>query len=329
MRLERLSSHQNFEVDFLQNPKIYPTKSHLRSTGEDLKTSADPVTRCGTPGRPQTIHVNQSLKPYIISLYRRLMMSIPTPPPTSLSPQPSPTTENPDLPRGMTSVPSVRPLYLIVATSLSPPLGIGLNGTLPWPPLKSDMSFFARVTKRAPSSGGKNVVIMGRKTYESIPPKFRPLQNRKNVIITRSGAQALQERLRNEVDEVRRMDIYCVPSLQDAVTLVRAQQEGKTFIIGGAQIYKAALEEEYQGAFTHLRILQTEIQKNSDSSLEIDTFFPVDIRKEPSWRQAEDREVAEWVGEDVPQIKSGDKSWKEDGDFKIRTLGWEKELPMS
>ncbi|KKY15158.1 putative dihydrofolate [Phaeomoniella chlamydospora] len=194
------------------------------------------------------------------------------------------------------------------------------------------MSFFARVTKRASTPESKNTVIMGRKTYESIPKKFRPLQGRKNLVVTRTDATGLQERLRRELDDqAKKADVTCVTSLRDAVKLLKrsGDSQSKAFIIGGSQMYKTALEETYHGTFTHLRILQTEIERLDGSSLEIDTFFPANPKQDGSWRRAENREVADWVGEEVPQVKSGDGSWKEDGDFKIRTLGWEKELPFS
>ena len=62
--------------------------------------------------------------------------------------------------------------------------GIGLNGKLPWR-LKEDMKLFKRITTtiQNPNDEGKqNAVIMGRKTWESIPNKFRPLPNRINII---------------------------------------------------------------------------------------------------------------------------------------------------
>ena len=231
----------------------------------------------------------------------------------------------------MRSLSAVRPLYLIVATSLSPALGIGLNGTLPWPQIKSDMSFFARVTKRPPGPGGKNTVIMGRKTYESIPQKFRPLQGRKNLVISRSEVSELQERLRGEVDALKRNDIDCVSSLKAAVEYVQAVQgsvasEENTFIIGGSEIYRTSLDEDYAGAFTHLRILQTEIERLHGGAFKIDTTFPINPQDDRAWRKATNEELVLWVGEDVPQVRSGDGEWKIDGDFKIRVLGWEKEL---
>lgn len=76
---------------------------------------------------------------------------------------------------------------LIVAATLSN--GIGQSARLPWR-LPQEMAYFARVTTAAPA-GTKNAVIMGRNTWESIPPKFRPLKERVNVVIS-SNAEYLK-----------------------------------------------------------------------------------------------------------------------------------------
>ena len=62
-------------------------------------------------------------------------------------------------------------------------LGIGSNGTLPWR-LKKEMQYFAQMTKNTKDISKKNAVLMGRKTYESIPPNFRPLKDRLNIVLT-------------------------------------------------------------------------------------------------------------------------------------------------
>jgi dihydrofolate reductase len=62
-------------------------------------------------------------------------------------------------------------------------MGIGQAGTLPWR-LKAEMKHFARMTSTAQTDGQRNAVLMGRKTWESIPAKFRPLKNRFNVVLT-------------------------------------------------------------------------------------------------------------------------------------------------
>ena len=48
------------------------------------------------------------------------------------------------------------------------------------------MAYFERLTKTAQMEGMKNAVIMGRKTWDSIPEKFRPLKDRVNVVLSNS-----------------------------------------------------------------------------------------------------------------------------------------------
>ncbi|KAL5003376.1 dihydrofolate reductase-like domain-containing protein [Aspergillus recurvatus] len=115
----------------------------------------------------------------------------------------------------MPATPPPLPLTLVVATTPVPlpspshgsRLGIGLNGTLPWPRIKTDMSFFARVTARPPSTPTStpnkpltNALIMGRKTYDSIPPKLRPLGKRLNVVISRDPDGSVAERVKNDLE---------------------------------------------------------------------------------------------------------------------------------
>lgn len=82
------------------------------------------------------------------------------------------------------------------------PLGqLGENNDLPWPPgsIRGDMNYFKNLTSSSikfvegdiilssPTSAMSNVVIMGRKTWDSIPNKFRPLDSRLNIVITSSS----------------------------------------------------------------------------------------------------------------------------------------------
>lgn len=74
-------------------------------------------------------------------------------------------------------------LTLVVAATLTN--GIGLKGGLPWR-MPREMAYFAKVTTSTAGAGrAKNAVIMGRKSWESIPQKFRPLKDRLNVVISR------------------------------------------------------------------------------------------------------------------------------------------------
>lgn len=76
-------------------------------------------------------------------------------------------------------------LTLIVAATTTN--GIGASSTLPWR-LPKEMAYFARVTKATGTAGegeGMNAVVMGRKTWEGIPSRFRPLPERVNVVVSR------------------------------------------------------------------------------------------------------------------------------------------------
>jgi len=128
---------------------------------------------------------------------------------------------------------------------------IGKNNDLPWH-LPDDMKYFMQTTKG-------HHVIMGRKNYESLPEKFRPLPNRTNLVVTRQlhyNAPGCQ----------------VVHSVTAALDLARQNKEQEVFIIGGAAIYQAGLAD------TH-RMYLTEI----DAELEGDIFFPVFDRKD--WKE--------------------------------------------
>lgn len=102
--------------------------------------------------------------------------------------------------------------------------GIGRGGGLPWR-LSGDMEHFRQVTTGA--GGDVNAVILGRRTWESLPPRFRPLPGRRNLVITRQ-------------------DGYTAPGavlcrdFEEAWSRARAGG-GETFVIGGAEIYALAL----------------------------------------------------------------------------------------
>jgi dihydrofolate reductase len=218
------------------------------------------------------------------------------------------------------------------------------------------MGFFRRVTTRgaAPADGsvgkrGANAVIMGRKTWESIPSKFRPLKDRVNVVVTRDAS-----RLREEVDGTRMFDgvekkgnILVASSVREALKLLRElrqrdgaspEEEGKDFLIGGSEIYKAALDltpsqqhvldRGLQGDGVMLRILQTQVRKKDGEAFQCDTFFPVDIYDIDEtaiggWRSVSQAETETWAGEKLPQQEAG---WADDAgaECEIRVVGWEK-----
>ena len=99
---------------------------------------------------------------------------------------------------------------------------IGRDGDLPWH-LPDDLNYFQRTTKG-------RYVITGRKNYESIPPKYRPLKGRTNIVVTRNPAYEAPGAL-------------VKPSLESALACARSAGEEEVFIIGGGQIYREALQK--------------------------------------------------------------------------------------
>ncbi|KAJ7957782.1 Bifunctional dihydrofolate reductase-thymidylate synthase [Quillaja saponaria] len=78
-----------------------------------------------------------------------------------------------------------RTYQVVVAATCN--MGIGKDGKLPWR-LPSDLKFFKELTVTASDPDKMNAVVMGRKTWESIPLQFRPPPGRLNVVLTRSGS---------------------------------------------------------------------------------------------------------------------------------------------
>lgn len=104
--------------------------------------------------------------------------------------------------------------------------GIGKDGDLAWS-LPGDMAWFRRVTTGEAPEQAQNNVIMGRKTWETIPDRFRPLARRHNVVVSRNRALELDG------------NATLVHSLEEALSVPCA---GDRFVIGGGTLYTAALE---------------------------------------------------------------------------------------
>jgi dihydrofolate reductase len=125
---------------------------------------------------------------------------------------------------------------------------IGRDGKLPWH-LPSDMRHFRELTTG-------HTVLMGRRTFESLPPKYRPLPQRRNLVLSSgelelSGAEVF--------DDLQRALDAC---------------EGECFVIGGGTVYDETL------AIAD-RVCATEIERE----IEGDTFFP---EMSPSeWRRTQ------------------------------------------
>ena len=106
-------------------------------------------------------------------------------------------------------------ISLIVAVTEN--MVIGKDNKLAWH-LPDDMNYFSNMTKG-------HSIIMGRKNWESIPEKYRPLPDRKNIIVTR-----------NNNFKYKGATIVC--SIEKAIEEARSSEDEEIFIIGGGEIYK-------------------------------------------------------------------------------------------
>ena len=138
---------------------------------------------------------------------------------------------------------------------------IGQAGGLPWH-LPEDMAHFKQVTMGRP-------VIMGRKTWESLPERFRPLPGRANIVVTRQPDWHGQGATR-------------AASLPEAVALCAA--EGQAWVIGGAEIFADAL-----------RLANTAEVTEIEADFEGDVFAP---RFGVEWREVARRRQRSATGLD-------------------------------
>lgn len=121
---------------------------------------------------------------------------------------------------------------------------IGRNNTMPWH-LREDFEHFRSLTSGHP-------VIMGRRTWESLPAKSRPLPGRTNIVITSDPGWAAGGALRAH-------------SLTDALGIAYRQDGAEQiWIIGGGRVYAEAVN-----------IADTAVITKIDSDVEGDTFAPV------------------------------------------------------
>lgn len=153
-------------------------------------------------------------------------------------------------------------IKLIVAIAKNK--AIGKDNDLIWH-LPADMRFFSETTK-------DSIVLMGRKNWDSIPAKYRPLPSRLNLVVTR-----------DESFSEDGCEVY--HSIEDAIHKYENDLRD-LYIIGGGQIYEYCLKNELvnEMLITHI-----------DASFEADTFFP-DFKKE------------NWQIEDIMDFKADDKN---------------------
>ena len=185
--------------------------------------------------------------------------------------------------------------FTIIVAATSSRLGIGLKGSLPWR-LKKEMAYFKSVTIHNPENL-TNVVIMGRKCWESIPSKFRPLPNRHNIVLSRKGRV---EGIENTQSGDSGVEV--ASTLTDALERVRGGTFGRVFVIGGAEVYREAMDMADCD-----RILFTEIH----GDIETDVDIPVDFRRQ-GWKKSDHEQLEHFVGGVVQKgdIQEGNLSYE-------------------
>lgn len=137
--------------------------------------------------------------------------------------------------------------------------GLGKNNTLVWR-LPTDLKHFTEVTTQVKNPDNINAVIMGRKTWESLPQAHRPLKNRLNVVLSREKSLSLPD------------GVLLFASLDEALSQTSKNPKIENiFVIGGGKVYAEAVNHpDCQKIYlTHIH-----------ATFDCDTFFPhIDEKK--------------------------------------------------
>jgi dihydrofolate reductase len=126
---------------------------------------------------------------------------------------------------------------------------IGAAGGMPWH-VPEDLAHFKRTTGGAP-------VVMGRRTWDSLPPRFRPLPGRANIVVTRQPDWAADGAVR-------------AASVDEALALAASDADDVVWVIGGAELFARTIEHADLLVVTEL-----------DLDVDGDTLAPA---RGPEWR---------------------------------------------
>lgn len=181
--------------------------------------------------------------------------------------------------------------------------GIGFEGTLPWPKIERDLRFFSQMT-RSSLFPYNSAVVMGRKTWESIPEHVQPLPFRDNFVISALNHPD------DHVDNDRPRTVSDKP--KPGVTFIRNLSEIQNYamnydvvwFIGGASIYEQVLTPEYSSSIPIDDIFVTFVDEN----YEHDTSFPLMYQYSSieEWQLLRDNHIqrAIWCWTDANSIPS-------------------------
>ncbi len=164
--------------------------------------------------------------------------------------------------------------FSIIAALTDSARGIGYKNSIPWK-YPADMKFFKSITTNTPSKDKFNAVIMGRKTWESLPQKHRPLSNRKNIVVSgsieRGEYSFTKDSPQQHTQSTTHMNplnfVYYANSLEEALDYSHANLF-KRFVIGGETLYKQAITlDNCESLYlTHI--------DDTKEPIQCDTFFP-------------------------------------------------------
>lgn len=187
------------------------------------------------------------------------------------------------------SIVTIKPFYkelnIVVAYTFGKQ-GIGKDGTIPWT-IPEDMTHFKHITTpKKNETNSFSIVVMGRKTWDSIPEKFKPLSNRYNVILSNDDIYRLEqntiynfEKNHNNLNEslgvlfttwdnFMNEEYYKIETILNETTNTNTNKFNY-YVIGGEQIYKKALESNL-----NITLYTTEIYPIDKKEIECDSFFP-------------------------------------------------------
>lgn len=152
--------------------------------------------------------------------------------------------------------------------------GIGKGSDLPWR-LPGDTKFLKRITTETSAANLRNAVIMGRKTFETIPPRFRPLKKRLNVVVTRNADYEVPD------------GVVRAGSIDEALErIAKDASVERAFVLGGGEIYKLAIAMD-----ACRRVYLTRVE----GSFDCDAFFP-DVPDTFSMAEASGRHEENGIG---------------------------------
>jgi dihydrofolate reductase/thymidylate synthase len=142
--------------------------------------------------------------------------------------------------------------FSIIAAFVKGSRGIGYKNKLPWK-IPEEMAYFKKITTQE-HPYGDNCVIMGRKTWESLPLKYRPLPNRKNIIVSTTMTS---------LDP----NVLVAPTFEYALGSASSTH---IFVIGGEKVFAEAIKHSMCKT-----LYLTEIEATSSNNIpQCDVFFP-------------------------------------------------------